>query len=268
MFGGLEDAIELNLFKGLEHSIEDTVTKLDIESIFPFFILDEPFRKLLIALARGDARVNSIFNKISVGESFGNELVEELISADIIYAKQSREAPLREYPKQHIKKELRGYTIGSKLYFTKPFYRFWFALVEPNRNRYGEIDRAEVLKSYKKYGYRLTSLLFEQLSLELLINDCNLTESNCKCGSYWDRYSEFDIYCQCKNSNIIAECKYTNKPITKAELTKLENKIMQSSLIYNKIALFSKSGFSQELIKLKRDNLLLYTIEDLINIIR
>ena len=268
IFGGLEENIELNLFTNLEASIADTLTKLDIESIFPFFILDEPFRKLLIALARGDGRVNSIFNKISVGERFGGELVEELIDADIIYVKQSREAPLRAYPKQLIKKELRAYTIGSKLYFTKPFYRFWFAFVEPNRNRYGEIDVIEVLKSYKKYGYRLKSLLFEQLSLDLLIQDCNLKEESCECGSYWDRYSEFDIYCQCKSTNIVAECKYTNKPITKAELTKLESKIMQSSLICSKIVLFSKSGFSQELIKLKREDLLLYTIEDLIKIIK
>ena len=263
IFGGLEDNIELKLFKDLEASIIDTITKLDIESIFPFFILDEPFRKLLITLARGDGRVNSIFNKISVGENFGGELVEELIDTDIIYVKQSREAPLRAYPKQLIKRELRGYTIGAKLYFTKPFYRFWFAFVEPNRNRYGEINIDEVLKSYKKYGYRLSSLLFEQLSLELLMQDCNLKDDKCECGSYWDRYSEFDIYCQCSSGNIVAECKYTNRPITKAELSKLESKIIQSSLIYSKIALFSKSGFSQELIKLKKENLLLYTIEDL-----
>lgn len=255
------------MFEDLESSIKDVVSKLDIESIFPFFILDEPFRKLLITLARGDARVNSIFNKISVGENFGSELVEELINADIIYVTNSREAPLREYPKQLIKKELRKYTIGAKLYFTKPFYRFWFAFVEPNRNRYGEIDTLEVLRSYNKYGYRLVSLLFEQLSLELLMQDCQLKKMECKCASYWDRYSEFDIYCQCKNYNIIAECKYTNKPITKAELSKLESKIVQSSLICGKIALFSKNGYSQELIKLKKENLLLYTIEDLKKII-
>jgi len=214
-------------------------------------------------LARGDARVDSIFNKISVGENFGNELVDELIASNIISIINSRENPIREYPKQLIKKELRSYTISSKLYFNKPFYRFWFAFVEPNRDIYGDIDIPKVIENYKKYGYRLSSLLFEQLSLELLISEFNLSDKKCHCGSYWDRYSEFDIYCQCKNANIIGECKYTNRPVTKSELTKLENKIMQSSLICSKVALFSKSGFSQELIKLKKDNLLLYTLEDL-----
>ena len=236
--------------------------ELNIESIFPFFILDEPFRKLLISLARGDARVDSIFNKISVGENFGNELINELIESNIISIINSREAPIREYPKQLIKKELRGYTISPKLYFNKPFYRFWFAFVEPNRDRYGEINIPKVIENYKRYGYRLSSLLFEQLSLELLIDEYDLINKKCNCGSYWDRYSEFDIYCQCKNGNIIGECKYTNRPVTKSELTKLENKIMQSSLICSKIALFSKSSFSQELLKLKKENLLLYTIED------
>ncbi len=240
---------------------------MNIESILPFFILDDPFRKLLITLARGDARVDSIFNKISVGENFGNELIEELINTDIIYIKNSRESSLKAYPKQLIKKELRRYTIGSKLYFKKPFYRFWFAFVEPHRDKYGEIDIPKVIKSYKKYGYRLSSLLFEQLSLELLIENFNLINNKCNCGSYWDRYSEFDIYCQCNSGNIIGECKYTNRPVTKAELSKLRNKIIQSSLKYNKIALFSKSGFSQELIKLKKDNLLLYTLKDFNKII-
>ena len=211
--------------------------------------------------------MNSIFNKISIGESRGVEIVEELIDANIVFSQKSREAPIRVYPKQLIKKELRGYTIGAKLFFTKPFYRFWFAFVEPNRNKYGVIDINKVLNSYKRDGYRLSSLLFEQLSLEILINSFNLEETTCDCASYWDRFSEFDIYCQCKGMSIIAECKYTNKPVTKAELTKLENKIVKSALRYNKIALFSKSGFSQELIKLNRSDLHLYTIDNLKEII-
>ncbi len=185
-----------------------------------------------------------------------------MINTDIIYIKNSREKALREYPKQPIKKRLRGYTIGSKLYFKKPFYRFWFAFIESNRNRYGVINIPKVIENYRKFGYRLSSLLFEQLSLELLILDLKLGDNVCNCGSYWDRYSEFDIYCQCNTTNIIGECKYTNRPIIKSELTKLESKIIHSSLVYSQVALFSKSGFSQELIKLKRDNLLLYTIED------
>ena len=228
----------------------------------PFFTLDKPFSKLLIALAQGDAKINSIFNKIGIGESYGYELVEELIENEIITLTNSRESPLKAFPKQLIKKELRGYTIQPKLYFTKPFYRFWFAFVEASRDLYGNIDIDRVLTNYKKYGYRLSSLLFEQLSQELLLDSFKEKLDNAVCGSYWDRFSEFDIYCQSQSLSVVGECKYTSRPITKAELIKLEAKIVQSSLRADYIALFSKSGFSHELHKINNSQVLLFEMQD------
>jgi len=240
------------------------LSKIEIESIFPFFVFDEPFNKLLISIARSDGKMNSIFNKIKVGESLGIELVDELIKSGIIYLQDSRENPIKLYPKQLIKKDLRAYTIQPKLYFTKPFFRFWFAFVQPNKKEDGNIDIALLLKSFNKDGYRLSSLVFEQLSIELLKLKVKQKDINLDiCASYWDRFSEFDIYCNSKEGiNIVGECKYTNRPVTKSELLKLENKIKQSSLRADYIALFSKSGFSKELQKIKRDNLLLFTLND------
>lgn len=264
IFGGLEDSLELNLFLPIDDAIAELVEKLNIESIFPFFLFDEPFIKLLMSISNSDAKMNSIFNKIGVGDKFGEELVKELIENRIIYLVDSRESPIKQYPKQLIKKELRDYIIQPKLYFTKPFFRFWFGFVEPNRDRYGNIDIKRVLASYKANGYRLSSLTFEQLSVELLKLKLKDRSINLDiCGSYWDRFSEFDIYCSSfEGLDIVGECKYTNRPITKSELTKLESKIVQSSLRADYIALFSKSGFSHELEKLNLNNLLLFTLED------
>jgi len=189
-------------------------------------------------------------------------MIDELIAHNIVYIVDSREKSLKAFPKQMIKKELRTYKIEPKLYFTKPFYRFWFMFVEKNRDKYGNIDINIVLKDYKESGYRLSSLLFEQLSIELLKVDLKSRLKDAICGSFWDIYSEFDIYCQSKSCNIVGECKYRGKPITKIELIKLEFKIEQSSLTANYIALFSKNGFSHELHKLNRDNLLLYELKD------
>jgi len=264
VFGGLENSIELNLFLSIDNSIVELINKLDIESVLPFFIFDEPFRKLLITIAKSDGKMNSIFNKIGVGENYGSTLVEELIENKIINLLDSRESPIKLYPKQLIKKELRDYIIQPKLYFTNPFFRFWFAFVEPNRDKQFNIDIKKVLASFRSDGYRLNSLIFEQLSIELLKLKVKQKCINLDiCGSYWDRFSEFDIYCSSfEGVNIVGECKYTNRPITKAELTKLENKIVQSSLKADYIALFSKSGFSNELEKQKAKNLLLFTLED------
>jgi len=225
--------------------------------------LQEPFREFLISLALGDGKVNSIFNKIGVGESFGYEILDELLKSGIVNIVHSREKPIKAYPKQLIKKELKSYLIQDKIFFTKPFYRFWFSFVEPNRDSSGNIDTQKVLSSFRKNGYRLASLVFEQLSKELLIEHFKKSGINFKkCNSYWDRFSEFDIYCKSESISVIGECKYTNRPIIKAELSKLESKIVQSSLSANYIALFSKSGFSHELLKIKDNNLLLFELKD------
>ena len=240
------------------------VSKIDIEDVLPFFVFDEPFNKLLIAIARSDGKMNSIFNKIKVGDNLGLELVDELIKSGIIYMQDSRENPIKLYPKQLIKKDLRAYTIQPKLYFTKPFFRFWFAFVESNRNKNGQINKTLLLKSFKKDGYRLSSLVFEQLSIELLKLIIKKKDIHLNiCASYWDRFSEFDIYCNSKEGlYVVGECKYTSRPVTKSELIKLENKIKQSSLRADYIALFSKSGFSNELQKVKSNKLLLFTLND------
>jgi len=87
-------------------------------------------------------------------------------------------------------------------------------------------------------------------------------------GSYWDVNSEFDIYCKTKSGKmILGECKYKNRPITQSELIKLKSKALSSNLNIDKFILFSKAGFTQELYKNKDDNLLIFELDALENII-
>ena len=211
-------------------------------------------------MAKGDGRLYSTLNKIGVGHTLGKDIIDELISNDIIYIVNSRESSLKKYSKQLIKKEFRNYSIEPKVYFKKPFFRFWFLLVEPYREL-DKIDVNRVISNIEEYKYRLSSLVFEQLSIELL--KIEFKDKITDISSYWDRYNEFDIYAKTnKGRYILGECKYKNRPITKAELVKLKIKAKQSNLIVDKLALFSKSGYSQELYKLKDDNLLLYELND------
>ena len=260
IFGGLEDYNILNLHgNSLKEALLEYINNNDLK--LPFFATQDPFRKFLIQIARGDGKIESSLNKVSIGQSFGSEIIEELIKTDILYTVNSREKPIKKYYKQAIKKEFRAYQIQNKLIFTKPIYKFWFAFVEPLKDRHSRINIEKLYNNLKKYQNKLTYLVFEQLSCELLkiyykngFNNCN---------SYWDIHSEFDIYTRTKDDKIIVgECKYTNRPITKAELLKLERKIEQSNLRADTIALFSKSGFSMELNKSKSDKLLLFKLED------
>jgi AAA+ ATPase superfamily predicted ATPase len=175
----------------------------------------------------------------------------------------SRESPLKNYKKQLIKKEYKDYIIEPKIYFKRPFYRFWFMFIEPNRNSLKEVEINKVLFSLKEEQYRLSSLVFEQLSIELLKFIYKKDDLLTDISSYWDKNSEFDIYAKTKSAKyILGECKYKNRPVTKAELIKLKQKAIYSNLIVDKFVFFSKSGFSQELYKLDSKNLELYELND------
>jgi len=231
------------------------------ELITPSYLLEEPYRYLLIAIARGDGRLSNVFRKAKVGESLGLRLVDDLLELDIIELEESRESPLKNHPNQKLEKALRSYKIESKIRFKVPFYRFWFGFVEPYFKDLESRKSQRFFENFEKHFSRLNSLVFEQLSNELLnvyyenrlIND----------GSYWDKNSEFDILAKTKNGEtIVAECKYKNRRVCKSEFSKLKHKATTSNLNADTFALFSKNGFSNELMSLDDKNLLLFELSD------
>jgi hypothetical protein len=96
------------------------------------------------------------------------------------------------------------------------------------------------------------------LSNDLILKEFDITES----GSYWDRYIELDIMAKTSNGKTIAgEAKWKNQKISKNTLNKLQKKCELAGLKVDYFALFSKSGFSNELLKKHDKNVLLYDID-------
>jgi hypothetical protein len=264
IFGGIEEKIELDLLDDIETLIRFNFVERYQEFkelLRPSYLLEEPYRYLLIAIARGDGRLSNVFRKAKVGESLGLTLVDELVKLDIIELEASREAPLKTHPNQKLEKSLRSYKIESKIRFKQPFHRFWFGFVEPYAKNLEAKQSQRFFENFEQHFSRLNSLVFEQLSNDLLgiyynnqiIND----------GSYWDKNSEFDILAKTRNGKtIVAECKYKNRRVCKNELSKLKQKAETSNLQADTFVLFSKNGFSNELVSLKDDNLILFEIDD------
>ena len=83
-------------------------------------------------------------------------------------------------------------------------------------------------------------------------------------GSYWNIYSEFDILAVSKSKKLIlGECKYKDRTVCKNEFTKLKQKAIESGMKVDVYALFSKSGFSKELLGMRDEKLLLFDLGDL-----
>ena len=262
LFGGIEtDSLEL--YNPLDEVITTLVSNDVVKKQLPFFLFEKPFRDFLIALAKSDGKIDSLFRRLKMGQSLGEEIVNELVSNGIIFKVESREPPFKLYPKQLVKKELRTYKIEAKLYFTRPFYRFWFAFIEPYFSKERKADMSNLLNNFTRERYRLSSAVFEDLSNVLLKLYFQERDPIIENGSLWNYHSEFDIYAKTKSGKvIIGECKYRNRPIAKSELIKLESKAEQSAIKVDIYTLFSKSGFSKEFEKSNQDNLLLFTLDE------
>lgn len=232
--------------------------------ISPSYLLESPYNELLISIARGDGKFYSVLRKAKLSESAGERVIEELVSLDILRIEYSREAPLKVHPKHKLKKEQRSYRIQDKLRFTQPFMRFWFGFVTYYKDELliGKGDK--FLENFTQHYERLRSLVYEQLSNDLLIKYFEGKEEIVSSGSYWNINSEFDILALTKNKKIIlGECKYKDRTVCKNELTKLKQKAVESGINVDIYVLFSKSGFSKELLGMRSESLLLFDLNDL-----
>jgi hypothetical protein len=232
--------------------------------VSPSYLLETPYREVLVAVARGDGKLYSVLRKAKLSESAGEKIVDELVSLDILKVEYSRESPLRTHPKHKLPKEQRAYRIQDKLRFTQPFMRFWFGFVTYFRKELALGGGEKFLENFEQHYERLRSLVYEQLCDDLLLKYYEDKESIISSGSYWNIYSEFDILAVTKSKKIIlGECKYKDRTVCKNELTKLKQKAAESGLKVDVYALFSKSGFSKELLGMKDENLLLFDLNDL-----
>jgi len=232
--------------------------------VSPSFILETPYRELLVAVARGDGKLYSALRKAKLSESVGEKIVEELVSLGILQVEKSRETPLRTHPKNKLPKDLRAYRIQDKLRFVQPFMRFWFGFVTYYRKELLLGRGEKFLENFKNHYERLRSLVYEQLCNDLLLEYYIHKEEIISSGSYWNIYSEFDILALTKSKKIIlGECKYKDRTVCKNELTKLKQKAAESAIKVDVYVLFSKSGFSKELLGMENKNLLLFDLNDL-----
>ena len=180
---------------------------------------------LLSGIALGDRRTHSAFKRARVSEKAGAAAIEYLCQTGIIELELSRENPLeKEYPTQKFKKKIEKHQISDKLAFTTPFMRFWFSFVSPLYKGIEKGEYDEVKRRFRDREQSCSSLIFEQLSIELLKKEYE-NDPIVEAGSYWDRQVEIDILAKTASGKIVVgECKYTNTKINKSELPKLKEK--------------------------------------------
>ena len=131
ILGGIGHALELDyfddIFSMVQSNFVDNFSKFQT-LVSPSYLIETPYRELLVAVARGDGKFYSVLRKAKLSESAGEEIVKELISLGVLKVEYSRESPLKVHPKHKLPKEQRAYRIQDKLRFTQPLCVFGLVL--------------------------------------------------------------------------------------------------------------------------------------------
>jgi len=265
-----------SVFGGLGWDVDTTkpISSLIIELILENFELlnekideltlgDSNNKRLLRALAVGDRRVFSAFNRAGLNNGNGGAALNYLQEKGLIQIEYSREkSPKESNPHGKLKREEARRRISHKVLFTQPFVRFWFYFIVPHAKDIKANNYDNFIKDFQTRQNSYTSLVFEELS-ELLLN-YNLRDAQIlSSGSYWDAKIEIDILTITQDSKIyVAECKWTNHKVNKKELHKLLDKCQTLNIQPTQVIFFSKRGFSKELMQLKGKDLALYSCEE------
>jgi len=264
LFGGL--GWEIDTSKDVNFLIQDLILdnfeKIDLQ-IQELISLNSEQRRLLRALAIGDRRIFSAFNRAGLNNQNGGVALNQLEKKGLIQIEFSREEPARSLnPNGKLKREVARHRISHKVLFTYPFMRFWFYFIIPHIKEIQEREYDNFFKDFEKRQNSYTSLVFEELS-EVLLN-YNLRDSQIlSSGSYWDANIEIDILTITDDEKVyVAECKWTNHKVNKKELHKLNEKCQRLDIEPIQTIFFSKRGFSKELLSLQGKDLALYASSD------
>jgi AAA+ ATPase superfamily predicted ATPase len=258
--GGIPKYIELfnqskNLYKSIKTEILNKNKFLYYE---PRFLLRDEvndvstYFSILSVIAAGNHKLNNITSRLGVQASNITSFLKKLIDLDIV----EKQVPVTESKPSKSKKGL---------YFIKDnFLRFWFYFVFPYQS-YLEIDNTDYvekkIKSELKY---FIANVFESLSRQIMfkIEFPFVIE---KCGRWWDKNIEIDVVGIGGDNIIFGECKWSKKQIGISVLKELQAKSKSvkwgSKSRKEHFILFSKSGFSSDLILYNKKNENLFLID-------
>ena len=257
------DEIEISAhYNDIFEAIDNEILK-DFETFRDKFAFDSPYeneiKKALMKFAKSDRKKLGI-SKI-LPRFKAQKVVDELLKIQFLKLEKSRETkPKPNHKNEKLPKNLRRYVVHDKVHFKSNFARFYFRFIEPNLHRLEFGENEKVLEMIKADFDNYASLCFEILSKELLAKYLNIGVG--EISSFWNNEIEIDIFAKFEDFCVVGECKYKERKICKSVLNLLHSKCEKAKIKPNIIALFSKSGFSEELLSLKNGKILLFDTND------
>lgn len=216
------------------------------------FILREELREprfyfsLLQSIALGKRRLGEIVKATGISQPVANKYLGVLSDLDII----EREIPVTEEKPLKSKKGLYR--------FKDEFIQFWFKFVFPRR---GQLEMGQTDKALEEIKAELPvylSFIYEKIAAQIIRQRADLFFEFEKLGRWWDKNQEIDLVGlnRKQNSLLLGEVKWSRNPVGVGIFNELKRKAQLVSWGDSKTrvyyVLFSRSGFTPEMIKLAR----------------
>lgn len=241
-----------------ENSVEDNLkTKILDKKEFLHneveFILREELREprtylsILKAISWGKTRASEIINETGLEKNVLFKYLGVLEDLKLI----TREVPITEENKLKSKRGI--YKISDN------FIKVWFQYVYPYKSNLEIGEYSEVIRKFRTGFTVLLCYSYEQVCSEILKENQKDIFSLEKIGRWWDNNNEIDIVgINSENKRIIfCECKWSNKDIGTNILNNLIEKSKKVDWNNDKrkenFALFSKSGYTEELMNVAKE---------------
>jgi len=215
------------------------------------------YNSIIEAIASGSSKLNEISTKVGVDTDKCSKYISTLIDLKIL----EKITPV----------ELKDKSRKSIYKIKDNFFRFWYRFVFINKAliEQGLID--EVLENkIKPFMNEFIGEVYEEICmdyLKILNKKKKLPFIFEKIGKWWGnnpykrREEEIDIVALDKNNIIFGECKWQNKKVDISVL----NSLIEKSALFNYqnkyYILFSKSGFTDDVINFAKNNSNVFLIE-------
>jgi hypothetical protein len=202
------------------------------------------YHMLLSIVALGVNHEHDAFKKAKVGKDRGEEAMDYLEKKSLLKFDLSVEKPLKESDGK-----------SDRVLFELPFMRFWFAVISPHYKSISEGDFSEFTQKWHTLRENFSILLSNQLVLELVkqtVAEKFADDPIVSIGSYYDKHVQIEILAKRKSGKMLAgECKYSKEAAKINMLNSLKEKCQKAELNIVDYVLFSKNGFSTEVVQIK-----------------
>jgi hypothetical protein len=250
-----------------KRSFEENIVGLILSPASPLyaeveFLLHEELREprnyfaILKAIALNKTRISEMVNETGFEKSILHKYLFVLEDLELI----QKEYPATE--KNPLKSKKGLYRLQDQ------YFKFWFRYVLPNKSRLEEGREDLVLEIIRNDINSLVAENYEQVAREILSRDQANIFSFDRLGRWWDRNEEVDLVAlnEKEKKILLGEVKWSNKPVGLNILEELKRKASLIDWERGKrkeyYCLFSKSGFTEALIKRAREEKILLFHKD------